>query len=95
MRKDFYYVCGLEQMDWCVRGMLFSSCTPRRVKILHYHWMILFTSGLSKTFFIWGQVGAQRRGGGAASLPIFNLFSWDLITVSPFNSSDENLFLQL
>lgn len=23
--KRFYYVCGLEQMGWCVRGILLSS----------------------------------------------------------------------
>lgn len=30
-------------MDWCVTGMLFPDSILQYVKILHYHWMILFT----------------------------------------------------
>lgn len=40
--KRFYYVCGLEQMDWCVTGMLFSNCTLQYVKIFHSHWIFFF-----------------------------------------------------
>lgn len=40
--KRFYYVCGLEQMDSCVTGMLFSNCTLQYVKIFHSHWMFFF-----------------------------------------------------
>lgn len=52
--RDFYYVCGLEQMDQCVTGMLFSNGTLRYLKMLHCHWTSFFFRDVSVEF------GARR-----------------------------------